>query len=1421
MPDLKISTHLQLRLLGSPGQSIGGNAVAKFRSTKTQALLYYLAVTGETHRRAALATLFWPNVSESKANTSLRAALSSLRKAIPEQLIVDRHTVTLDDNLVWVDTQQFTRLLQEMDDATLTMQQRQAAVSLYVGDFLEGFHVDDAPDFDHWVTSMREYFQQAMIHALMELARWHVTHHDQAASLAALSRLLALAPGNEAGHRLMMQVLTHTGQRTAAILQFDTLRRYLVEELGIDPEPETMALYAQLLEGNSVDPKSEVSVTTVPSAQFPPGLGSMRAIQTDWGDMPGRTPFHGRIHQLTEIINRLVRERAKVVVVSGMGGVGKTALAAELVYRLVELPAAQTRFTDIVWRSLVNAPALNTLLDDWLRTLAPAPAARLPENLDAKLERLFVELGKRRVLLLLDNLESIMATGEQAGEFRAGFESYRQLLERMAHGHHQSCLLITTRVVPRGIRRLETDYAHVYHLPLRGLLPDEGMVLLRHRAIKGSSGALHVLIDHYSGNPLALKLVASTVNELYAGDIERFLREGALIFDDVRSVLDQQFDRLSTLARDLLIWLTVNRGPVELDDLAHDLVVPASTRPLLEAIRSLRRASLLQELSPKIVATGVDGSGGVRLSLHNVVMEYIADHLLGAFQAELNEGRVDYFHRYALRKVSAQEYVQSAQTRLFLAPLVQWLLDYEGHLGAQQRLRRLLDCARADSALAKGYMGTNVIHLMLQLSPQLQSEDFSGLNLRQADLRAASLIDVDLRNTDLSSTRFADSFGIVTSVAVSPDGQFLAAGAGRSLVVWRLQTLQLTMSFKEHPRNIAQIAFAPDGRHLASADFEGIILVWDLVAGHLVNRFKSHVGDLLSIAFSPDGETLVGGGYNGRIGLWNWRRGEVLDTLAPEERILALAFALTGELLVNIGYYGEIQAWNIHTHQIIYTLRNENPVYVTHATLVVGRAFIWSHQGDFILAWDRNERSLSFVLGGSKSWIDSLALSPGEDQIASADADGAIMLWDVQTRQPQRLLQGHQGSIRTLAYTPDGRYLISGAYDETVRIWDLQNGLEEARLQGHAHWIYLLAFSPNGHYLAGVTLTGAIYFWDGHNLGLRHVRQGHKSAIRALAFSSDSRLFATGSDDNTVIIWDVQSGELRHTLRGHERYVRLVAFDPSGRYLASSSYDDTIRLWDVTTGHLLNVVARSSGNTMEWIAFHPHQPLLAYTDTSNRIYLWDVERGRVAVDVATASQPKMLAFSPDGRYLVCGAYDGSVTLWELVTDGSCVTLAEHSRMQPSAQSAWALVFSQNSSLLAWNGEQREIYVTSVMDGEALCSIPGTHLAHCIAISADGQYLMTDGPEFVVASYNASTGDAGKSLAGHTANLTSIVASPVASTIASTDSGGVVKLWDVNTGATLATAQLNGPYLGMNITNATGLTQGQRQSLLALGAVDVP
>jgi len=1418
---LNLSPKLYLRLLGSPSVTLAGEEVTGFTSAKVQALLFYLAVTRETHRRATLAMLLWPEVSEQKATTSLRNALANLRKLLPNHLDVDRHTVRLRPKDLWLDLQQFNILIEQTDDPILNAQQRATAISLYVGEFLAGFYVPEADPFERWAMAVRARLHQAMLGTLIYLAEWHATRLDDSASLDMLDRLLALEPGSEAAHRLKMRVLARMGQRSAAILQFDICRRYLADELGVDPEPATTALYTQLLEGANGDDAAGASSPAAPVAQISAERRSVRAPHVDPGAMPGRTSFHGRQHQLSALTTWLVDERCTLVVVSGMGGVGKTALAGELVHRLAQSSGSSAGFTRIIWRSLVNAPALTTLLDDWLRTLVSAPAERMPEDLDAKLTLLFAQLDHQRVLLVLDNVESIMATGDDIDDFRADFDPYRQLVERMAHGHHQSCLLITTREVPKAIWRLAVDYPHVCHLSLTGLAPEAGTMLLRERAVKGDPAALHTLIDHYSGNPLALKLVAATVNDLYGGDSAAFLRDGALIFDDVRSVLDQHFARLSTLARDLLIWLAVNRVPVGFDELAHDLVVAPARRELLEAIRILKRSSLLQEMGPKDPVIGIDGLEGIRLALHNVVMEYVTDRLLSTLQVELKEGQVNYFHRYTLCKASTSEYVQTVQKRLFLTPLVRWLVRDSGSNGAQQRLRRLLDHARSAPSLAMGYTGTNVIHLMLQLSSKLKNEDFSGLSLRQADLRSATLVDVNLRNVELGSTRFADSFGIVSSVAVSPDGQFLAAGAGRVVMLWWLQNLQPRTMFEGHPRDIAKVTFTPDGRHLASASYDGTIFVWNLATGKVVNQRKIGVGDLLSIAFGQAGETLAAGGYNGRIELWNWQQNEVLGTLAPDKRILCLLFAPTGELLANVGYQGEIQAWDINSQRLVYTLDNGNVTYITHPALAIGHSTLCTNQRDTMIGWDWHKREVSCELRGHNVPIDGLALSPAEDQVASAHADGTITLWDRRTGQLLRFLEGHQGSVRTLTYTPDGRYLISGGYDETVRLWETQSGLEKQRLQGHSHWVYKLSFSPNGQFLAGVALTGAVYLWHGHDLRMLYTYKGHKSASRALVFSPDSHLLATSGDDSCVILWDVHSGEQRHALRGHEGYVWAIAFDYSGDYLVSVGFDNTIRLWNVESGKLLHVIPQVGTSTMDGIAFHPHLALLAYADIDNNIHLWGIETERVIASVAMASQPKVFAYSPCGRYLACGAYDGSVTIWEITSESACVRFVEHCRLQPSAQCVWRLVFSPDGLLLAWNGEQREIYVATVTKGDVLYRIPGTHLATCIAFSADGQRLLTDGPGLDIAVQAALTGEAGTRLAGHISNLTSIATNPRSHKIASSDAAGVVKLWDESSGVALATIHLNGPYKNMDITGATGLTQGQRQSLLALGAVVVP
>ena len=718
---------------------------------------------------------------------------------------------------------------------------------------------------------------------------------------------------------------------------------------------------------------------------------------------------------------------------------------------------------------------------------------------------------------------------------------------------------------------------------------------------------------------------------------------------------------------------------------------------------------------------------------------------------------------------------------------------------------------------------------MLQLAPDLQDEDFSHLSLRQADLRSASLVGVDLRNAELASARFADSFGIVSSVAVSPDGQFLAAGAGRTVAVWRLHTLQPYRFFEHHSRNVAEIAFAPDSNHLVSAGYDGSVFIWDMRAGgELANQFKMQAGDLSSIAFSPDGEKLAVG-YSGLISVWNWQRSEPIATLTPKEQVIKVAFATNNELLVSTGYQGEIESWDVAAQRIMFTLRGGDVKRVTNAALVVANSVILTSSDEAINVRDRRSRTLIHTLNANKGLVRALAVSPHEDFLASAHADGTLTIWDLRIPRLVRILSGHQGEVRGLTFTPDSRYLVSGGYDETVRIWNTENGLEEKRLQGYLRWVNRLDFSPDGQYLAGTTLTGTVYLWRGHDLSALHILRGHKSAVRAVAFSPDSQLLVTGGDDSCVSLWDVQSGVRRHALHGHELFVRAVAFDRSGRYLASGSHDNSIRLWDVASGRLLRVISHASASIMHAMAFSPRDDLLAYGDANNRVHLCniemgeietgEIETGEIVASAAVASQSSVLAFSPCGRRLACGAYDGSVTIWEVVSEDAGMNLVERHRFHPSTQCVWRLLFSPDGSLLAWNGETKEIHVASIADGEVLYHISDNHQTTCITFSADGQQLLTDGSRFEASVHDAATGETISKLVGHDANLIAIGASPVSSAMASSDATGVIKLWDLASGTVLATAKLNGPYLGMNITGATGLTQGQRQALLALGAVD--
>jgi hypothetical protein len=344
----------------------------------------------------------------------------------------------------------------------------------------------------------------------------------------------------------------------------------------------------------------ESASAEAPAPPPPPAAPSRRE---DWGEAPDVSTFYGRQAELATLAQWIATDRCRLLSILGIGGMGKTTLAT----KVARDHAAD--FTYVVWRSLRNAPPLNDLLGQCIVFLSDQRETDLPDDSGQRITLLLHYLQQQRCLLVLDNAETILRGGDQAGRYREGYEGYGDLILRVGETAHQSLLIVTSREKPREFGRLEGAASPVRTLNLAGVDQDDGKALLHDKGLEGSDTDWSELVRIYSGNPLALKLTAESIREIFAGDINEFLSEGGAIFGDVLAVLDQQFNRLAPLEQEVMYWLAIEREPVSADEVRGSLVAPVGKRAFLEALGDLRRRSLVEQ-SP------------AGLTLQNVVMEY-------------------------------------------------------------------------------------------------------------------------------------------------------------------------------------------------------------------------------------------------------------------------------------------------------------------------------------------------------------------------------------------------------------------------------------------------------------------------------------------------------------------------------------------------------------------------------------------------------------------------------------------------------------------------------------------------------------------------------------------------------------------------------------------------------------------------------
>jgi transcriptional regulator with XRE-family HTH domain len=243
--------------------------------------------------------------------------------------------------------------------------------------------------------------------------------------------------------------------------------------------------------------------TALPTSQ----VGALPRI--DWVGALDVGSFRGREVELADLSRWILQEQCRFVAILGMGGIGKSALVSLLGHQLAR------HFEIVLWRSVRDAPSCEELVADCITFCSETPPAEFPASLEQRLNQLLARLQAHRCLLVLDNLETLLQSGDRAGNYLPGYESYGRLIGRLAESAHQSCVLLTSREKPKEIEPLEGVRSPVRSLRLVGVDEHAAHDLLSDKELRGTPAAWGRLIASYAGNPLALKIVAQAISDLF------------------------------------------------------------------------------------------------------------------------------------------------------------------------------------------------------------------------------------------------------------------------------------------------------------------------------------------------------------------------------------------------------------------------------------------------------------------------------------------------------------------------------------------------------------------------------------------------------------------------------------------------------------------------------------------------------------------------------------------------------------------------------------------------------------------------------------------------------------------------------------------------------------------------------------------
>lgn len=703
-----------LRLLGRFELQVG-HEVPNLRR-KTRALLAYLVAAQGVHSRQFLSELFFPETQDPLG--ALRWQLSQLRGAITADLLtIDRDTVGFNHLNTWIDCLDFRRRL-DAQGASPRLDALAAALPLYRGEFLEGLNLPDAPEFELWLLNQRAVYQRLYVQTLEQVSAHYIAVQQYDAALAYTHRRLLLDPLAEATHLQLIWLYAQTGQRQAALRQYEQCCTLLREQLQTVPSAELEALYTQLvtealpvqvihalaavaapaMEAGSIAPS--LPPLMPPDAPFPPRRHNLPAQ---------KLPFWGRTQELIDLTTLLAKEDCRLVTIVGPGGVGKTRLA-------LQVAAALATRDDQQWRDGVYFISLAGVTNS--AALIPAVADTLGFSFSSTpdpAQQLLRFLQSQNLLLVLDNFEHLL----DAAPFLA------ELLTVAVH----VTLLVTSRVRLQlyeewsfdlaGLElpppAAEEDAAALVHFSAIQLFVSRAQQSRRTFVLADEQAAVIRICRLLDGIPLAIELAATWVRLYRCTEIaEQILHDLDFLAVDIRNIPERQRSMRAVFAHS---WQLLT--PTEQQAFAATTVFQGSfDYQAAMQICEIDLPTLAQLLDKSILQRIVTEQGANRYHLHELLRRFGAEKIAPQARERLQSRHSHYYATFAQQAAQAKMTPQEPQMMQAMGAEVENL-----RAGWQWALRLLAETgtppAAVDSSVDTTNLTLTVITLIDQYAPML------------------------------------------------------------------------------------------------------------------------------------------------------------------------------------------------------------------------------------------------------------------------------------------------------------------------------------------------------------------------------------------------------------------------------------------------------------------------------------------------------------------------------------------------------------------------------------------------------------------------------------------------------------------------------------------------------------------------------